>query len=139
MIHNQFSSVTQSCWTLCDPMDCSMPGLPVHSLLLELAQTHVHWVPDAIKPSHPLSSSSPPALNLFQHQGLFQWVSSSHQVTKVLELQLQHQPFQWIFSEKKKNIYVYVYPLSLEPPPDPVPLGCHRAQGPCAFKNNTYS
>ena len=93
----QFSSVTQSCPTLCDPMDCSMPGLPVHHQLLKLTQTHVHWVGDAIQPSHPLSSPSPPAFNLSQHQGLFQWVSSSHQVAKVLDFQLQHQSFQWIF------------------------------------------
>ena len=92
-----FSSVTQSCPTLCDPMNCSRPGLPVHHQVPELAQTHVHWVSDAIQPSHPLSSPSPPDLNLSKHQGLFQWVSSSHQVTKVLELQLQHQSFQWIF------------------------------------------
>ena len=78
-------------------MDCSTPGFPVHHQLLKLAQTHVHRFCDAIQPSHPLSSPSPPALNLFQHQGLFQWVSSSHQVAKVLEVQLQHQSFQWIF------------------------------------------
>ena len=93
----QFSSVAQSCPALCDPMDCSTPGFPVHHQLLELAQTHVHWVGDAIQPYHPLSSPSPPAFNLSQHQGLFQWVSSLHQVTKVLEFQLQHQSFQWIF------------------------------------------
>ena len=93
----QFSSVAQTCLTLCDPMDCSMPGLPVHHQLLEFAQTHVHQVSDAIQPSHPLSSPFPPAFNLSQHQGLFQWVSSPHQVVKVLELQLQHQSFQWIF------------------------------------------
>ena len=81
---------------LCDPMECSTPGLPVHHQLPELTQTHVHWVGDAIQPSHPLSSPSPPALNLSQHQGLFQWVSSLHQVAKVLEFQLQHQSFQWI-------------------------------------------
>ena len=91
----QFSSVTQSCLTLCDPMDCSTPGLPVHHQLPEFTQTHVHWVGDAIQPSHPLSFPSPPALNLSQHQGLFKWVSSSHQVAKVLEFQLQHQSFQW--------------------------------------------
>ena len=91
----QLSSVTQSCPNLCNPMDCSMPGLPVHHQLPEFTQTHVHWVGDAIQPSHPLSSPSPPALNLSQHQGLFQWVSSSHQVAKVLELQLQHQSLQW--------------------------------------------
>ena len=70
----QFSSVTQSCPTLCDPMDCSTPGLPVHHQLLEFTQTHVHWVADAIQPSHPLSSPCPPALNLSQHHGLFKWV-----------------------------------------------------------------
>ena len=79
------------------PMNCSTPGFPVLHHLPEFSQTHVHWVCDAIQPSHPLLSPSPLALNLFQHQGLFQWVSSSHQVTKVLELQLQHQSFQWIF------------------------------------------
>ena len=94
---SQFSSISQSCLTLCNPMDCSTPGLPVHHQLLELTQTHVHWVGDAIQPSHPLSSPSPPAFNLSQHQGLFKWVSSSHQVAKLLESQLQHQAFQWIF------------------------------------------
>ena len=93
----QFSSVVQSCSTLCNPTDCSTPGFLVHRQLLELAQTHVHWVSDAIQPSHPLSSPSPPAFNLSQQQGLFKWVSSSHQVAKVLEFQLQHQSFQWIF------------------------------------------
>ena len=76
-------------------MNHSTPGLPVHHQLPESTQTHVHWVGDAIQPSHPLSSPSPPALNLSQHQGLFQWVSSSHQVARVLEFQLQHQSFQW--------------------------------------------
>ena len=93
----QFSSVTQSCLTLCDPTDCSTPGLPVHHQLPESTQTHVHWVGDASQSSHPLSSPSPPAFSLSQHQGLFKWVSSSHQVAKVLELQLQHQSFQRIF------------------------------------------
>ena len=88
-----FSSVTQSCLTLFDPMDVSMPGLPVHHHLPEFTQTHVHWVGAAILPSHPLPSPSPPAFNLSQHQGLFNWVSSSHQVVKVLEFQLQHQSF----------------------------------------------
>ena len=83
----QFSSVAQSCPS--NPMDCSTPGLPVHHQLPELTQTHVHWVGDAIQPSHPLLSPSPPAYNLSQHQGLFQWVSSLHQVVKVLEFQLQ--------------------------------------------------
>ena len=99
------------CWTLslegvqfscsfvsdCDTMDCSMPGLPVHNQLREFTQTYVHWVSDAIQPSQPLSSPSPPAFNLSQHQGLFQGVTSLHQVAKVLEFQLQHQSFQWIF------------------------------------------
>ena len=91
----QFSSVTQSCPTLCDPMNRSTPGLPIHHKLPEFTQTHVHWVSDAIQPCHPLSSPSPPALNLSQHQGLFKWVSSWHQMAKVLEFQLQHQSFQW--------------------------------------------
>ena len=78
----QFSSVAQSCPTLCDPMNRSTPGLPVHHQLLESTETHVHWVGDAIQPSRPLSSPSPLALNLSQHQGLFKWVSSSHQVAK---------------------------------------------------------
>ena len=91
----QFSSVAQSCPTLCDPTTCSTRGLPVHHQLLESTQTHVHWVDDAIQPSHPLSSPSPPALNLSHHQGLFKWVSSSHEVAKVLEFQLQHQSYQW--------------------------------------------
>ena len=91
----QFSPVAQSCRTLCDPMDRSTPGLPVHHQLPEFTQTHVRWVGDAIQLSHPLSSPSPPAFNLSQPQGLFQWVSSSHQVAKVSEFQLQHQSFQW--------------------------------------------
>ena len=86
-----------SCSTLCNPMDHSTPGLPVHHQTTEFTQIHVHWVGDAIQPPHPLSSPSPPALYLSQHQGLFQWVSSSHQVAKVLEFQLQYQSFQWIF------------------------------------------
>ena len=90
------SSVVQSCPTLCDPMACSTPGLPVHHQLPALTQTRVHWVGDAIQPSHLLSSSSP-AFSLSQHQGLFKWVSSSYQVTKVLEFQLQQLSFQWIF------------------------------------------
>ena len=86
-----------SCLTLCNPMDCSTSGFPVHHQLPKLAQTQVHQVGDAIQPSHPLSSPSLLALNLSQHQALFQWVSSLHQVAKGLELQLQHQSFQWIF------------------------------------------
>ena len=84
----QFSSVAQSCPTLCDRLGNSTPGLPVHHQIPESTQTHAHWVGDAIQPSHPLLSPSPHALNLSQHQGLFQWVSSSHQVAKVLEFQL---------------------------------------------------
>ena len=93
----RISSVTQSCLTLCDPMNHSTPGLPVHHQLPESIQTHVHWVSDAIQPSHPLSSPSPAASNLSQHQGLFKWVRSLHQVAKVLEFKLQHRSFQWIF------------------------------------------
>ena len=78
-----------------DPMDRSMPGFPVHHHLLELAQTHVRSVSDATQPSHPLSSPSPPTFDPSQNQGLLLWVSSSHQVAKVLEFQLQHQSFQW--------------------------------------------
>ena len=84
----QFSSVTQSCPTLCHPMDCSTPGFPVHHQLPELTQTHVHWVGDAIQPSHLLLSPSPPAFNLSQYQGLFKWVSSLPQVAKELEFQV---------------------------------------------------
>ena len=90
------SSVAQSCPTLCNSMDCSTPGLPVHHQLPEFTQTHVCRVSDAIQPSHSLSSPSPPSFSLSQHQGLFRWVSSSHQVAKVLEFQLQRQSFQWI-------------------------------------------
>ena len=91
------SSVAQSCLTLCDPMYWDTPGFPVNHQLPELTQNHVYQVCDAIQPSHPLSYPSPLAFNLSQPQGLFQWISSSHQVAKVLELQLQHQSFQWIF------------------------------------------
>ena len=91
----QFSSVAQLCPTLFDPMNHSTPGFPVHHQLPESTQTHVHRLGDAIQPSHPLSSPSPPALNLSQYHGLFKWVSSSHQVAKVLEFQLQHHFFQW--------------------------------------------
>ena len=91
----QFSSVTQSCSSLCNPMDYSTSGLPVHHQLLEFTQTHIHWVGDAIQPSHPLSYPSPPAFNPSQHQGLFKWVSPLHQIAEVLEFQLQHQSYQW--------------------------------------------
>ena len=96
-LEDQFSSVVQSYPTVCDPMDGSTPGLPVHHQLPEFTQTHVHRVSDAIQTSYPLSPPSPPAFNLSQQQGLFKWVSSSHQVAKILEFQLQHQSFQWIF------------------------------------------
>ena len=93
----QFTSVTQSCPTL---WDCSTPELPFYQQLLEPTQTHVHWVSDDILPSHPPLFPSPPAFNLSQHQCLFQWVSSLHQVAKVLEFQLQHQSFH----QKKSNL-----------------------------------
>ena len=90
-------SVAKSYPSLCDSMDCSMPGFPVHHHLPEFAQTHVHWVSNAIQPSHPLLAPSPPAFNLSQDQGIFQWAVSSYQMAKLLELQLQHRSFQWIF------------------------------------------
>ena len=92
-VSQSVSSVTQSCLTLCKPMDCSTPGFPVHHQLSEFTQTRAHRVGDAIQPSHPLSSPSPPTFNLSQHQGLLKWVSSLYQVAKVLEFQLQHQSF----------------------------------------------
>ena len=110
-------SVTQLCPTLCDPMDCSTPGFPIHHQLLELAQTHVHQVGDATQTSHPLLSPSP-AFNLSQHQGLF-WVNSSHQVAKVLEIQLQHQSFQ----------------MSIQ---DWFPLGC-LVRSPCCPRDSQES
>ena len=107
-------SVAKSCLTLCDPLDYSIGRLPVPHYLLEFAQVHVHWVGDATQPSHPLPLSYLFALNLSQHQGLFQWVSSLHQVTKELGLYLQHQSFQcvviiWvklsqILTEKHKSV-----------------------------------
>ena len=97
-----FSSV-QSCPTLYKPMNHSTPGLPVHHQHPESTQNHVHWVGDAIQSSHPLSSPSPPALNLSQHQGLFRWPSSSYQVANVLEFQLQHQSFQWTRTDLLQN------------------------------------
>ena len=93
----QFSSVAQLCPTLCNPMDCSTPSFPVHHQLPELAQTHVHRVGDTIQASHPLSSPSPPAFSLSQHQVLCHWFTSSYHVTEALEFQLQDQSFQWIF------------------------------------------
>ena len=94
----KFSSVQSfSCVWSSDPMDCSMPGFPVHHQIPEFTQTHVHWVDDAIQPFHPLSSPSDPTFKLSQYQGLFKWLSSSHQVAKVLEFQFQHQSFHRIF------------------------------------------
>ena len=98
-----YCSVAKFCQTLCDPMDCSTRGSPVLHYLPEFAPIHVHWAGDTIQPSHPPPPPSPVAFNLFQHQGLFQWVSSLHQVAKLLKLQLQHHSFheygiyQWIF------------------------------------------
>ena len=90
-------------------MNCSPSGLPVHHQLPEPAQTHVHWVGDAIQPSHPLSSPSPPAFNLSKHQGLFHWIDCSYQVAKVLELQLQHQSFQWIHTHTHTHKYIHAF------------------------------
>ena len=90
-------SVAQSCLILCDPMDCSIPDMPVPHHLLKFAQVHVHCTGDATQPSHPLMPSSPSALNLSQYQGLFQWVGCLRQMTKILELHLQHQSYQWVF------------------------------------------
>ena len=105
----KFSSVAQSCPTLCNPMNCTMTGLPVHHQLPELTQTHVHLVGDAIQPSHPLSSPSPPAFNLSQHQGLFQWVSSSYQVAKVLTFSFNISPsseYFWVYSCMSFNTFI---------------------------------
>ena len=107
----KFSSVqsVQLCPTLCDPINYSLPGFSVYHYLPEFVQTHVHWVNDAKQASHPLSPPSPLALNFSQHQGLFQWVSSSHQVIKILEL--QHQSFQWIFRvEFLYNWLLWIFP-----------------------------
>ena len=118
----QFSSVAQSCPTLCDPMDSSTPGLPVHSQLPEFTQTHVHWVSDAIQPSHSLSSLSPPAFNLPQHQGLFKWVSSSYHVAKVLEFQLSISPsneHSGLISLRMDWLYLLAVQGTLKSPPSP--------------------
>ena len=106
-----FSSVAQSCPALYYSMDCSMPGLPVHHQLLEFTHAQAHWVSDAIQPPHPLLSPSPPTFNLSQHQGLLKWVSSSHQVAKVLEFQFQHQSFQWIF---RTNFRIDLFDLAVQ-------------------------
>ena len=108
---SQFSLVAQLCVTLC-PMDCSIPGLSVHHQLPEFTQTHIHWVGDAIQPSYLLSHPSPPVLNLSQHQGFFQWVSSFHQVAKTLELQSKHESFQWIFKTDFLEEWLVWFPCS---------------------------
>ena len=111
-VSDQFSSVTQLCPTLWDSMDCSTPGFPVHHQLPELAQTHDHQVSDAIKPSHLLSSPSPPAFSISQDQSQFQWVSSLHQLAKVVEFWLQHQSFQWIFRTDFLSDWLVGFPCS---------------------------
>ena len=108
----QFSSLAQPCLMPCNPMYCSMPGLPVHHQPPEFTQTHVHWVSDTIQSSHPLSAPFSPAFNLSQHQGLFKWVSSSNQVAKVLEFQFQHQSFQWIFKTDFLEEWLVWFPCS---------------------------
>ena len=128
----QFSSVALSCLTLCDPLDCSTPDFSVHHQLPELTKTHVHWVGDAIQPSHPLSSPSLPAFNLAQHQGLFQSVSSSNQVAKALEFQLQHQSFQWIFRTDFLQDWL-VWSCSLRDPQESSPTPQVKSINPLAF------
>ena len=108
----QLSSVALLCLTLYDPMNCSTPGFPVHHQLLELTQIQVYRVGDAFQTSHPLSSPFPFAINLSKHQGLFQWVSSSYQVAKILEFWLQHQSFKWtLIGGKTKNIKMWFIKL----------------------------
>ena len=119
----QFISVTQSCLTLCNLMACSMPGLPVHHQL-QVYSSHVNWVGNAIQPSHPLSSPSPPAFNLSQHQGLFKWVSYLHQVPKVLEFHTNyncHKVVRSLLAYKKKlfgwwDIWAYLCLFGLDFP-----------------------
>ena len=111
-MYYQFSSVIQSCPTSWDSRDCRRPDFPVHHPLAELAQTHVHWVGDAIQPSHPLSFTAPSDFSLSRHQDLFQLVSSLHQVDKVLEFQFQHQSFQWLFRIDFQYHWLVWYPCS---------------------------
>ena len=113
----QYSSVAQSCLTLCNPMNHSTPGLLVHHQLPEFTQTHVHQVGDAIQPSHPLQSPSSPAPNPSKHQGLFQWVNSSHEVAEVLEFHLHYQSFQWTNTLKSKTLSEIYQRLILSPLP----------------------
>ena len=112
MLSISVSSVIQLYPTVCNPTDCSTPGFPVHHQLPELTQTHVHRLSDTIQPSHPLSFPSPPGFNLSQYQSLFKWVSSSYQVARVLEFQLQHQSFQWIFRTDFLQKWLVVSPCS---------------------------
>ena len=109
--NTQLSSVAQSCLTLCDPMNRSTPGLPLHQQLPEFTQTHVHRVADTIQPSHALSSPSP-APNPSPHQGLFQWVTTSQEVINLLEFQLQHQSFQWTPRTDLFQDRLVLYPCS---------------------------
>ena len=115
--NHSVSSVTQLCPSLCNPMNCSTPGLPVHHQLTEFTQTHAHPVGDAIQPSHSLSSPSPPALNLSQHQGLCKWVSSLHQVVKVLEFQLQNQSYTTLLHSLWLVLSADAEPLKTEESP----------------------
>ena len=103
--------IAQSCLTLCSPINYSTPGFPLLHHVPELAEAHVHWVSNTIQPSHPpLSLPSLPAFNVSQYHNLFQWVSSSHQMAKVLKFQLQHQSFQWLFSVDFLKDWVVWYP-----------------------------
>ena len=116
---------------LCDPMDCSIPGFPVYHQLPEFTQAHVHWISDAIQPSHPLSSPSPTALNLSQHQGLFQWVSSSHQVAKVLEFQFQQLTSVSDCSHLYFLSAMHVFLMKLlNSSSQAVLMGCHKGASP---------
>ena len=133
MVFLQFSSVTQSCLTLCDPMDCSTPGFPVHHQLLDPAQTHVHWVGDTIQPSHPLSSPSPPAFNLSKNQGLIKWVNSLHKVAKVLEFQHQHQSFRWVFRTDFLYDWLVWSPISPSDPQESSPTPQFKSINSSAF------
>ena len=131
-----YCSITQSCPTLCNLTDCNMPGFPVLHPLPECAQTHVHWVDDPIQPSHPLSPSSPPALNLSKYQGLFQWVGSSHQVAKVLEIQSSSCSFLFwsIWEVASRTLFLRTFLYSEGPTmpgcfphsPNKVPLYCSQ-------------
>ena len=142
------SSVPQSCPTLCDPMDCSMPGLPVHHQLPEFTQAHVYWVGDAIQPSHPLLAPSPPTFNLSQHQGLFKWVSSSHQVAKVLDSKLcyKHRLSAWLMrTESQGCLFPNPFPYCqqpLKPSGSPIQTGghhCHDFQNLCEIQMRLFS